>query len=538
MDMKPKYTSLRSVRRGLAASATALCLLALTACNSDDSTIADELVSDIVIGDLVQGSTINVISYQGNLIQANPQVTTTYAESELTYEWYLVDNAAQPLQVWKEGDPITFDREHIASGRSLSYEVNLSPGSYTLIFEVSADNGYTAAKTATINAVTDYSQGFYILKETADGKTELDLLNTTGYTDLDEGRTAENVFIENVLTKMHGSPFPAQPQCLSTAINHCYIDTVTNTPQSANLVTVSTTDGQIYAMRNSDLRIVLTRDNLLFTDMQPDETPYRIVSGMWGCYLITNKGIRFQYDTAMGGQQGSGRYALESSMGASRWVVYDDASSGLFFWDEESHSIGVSDYNGTTTVAQDDHYKLSGLSRMNCVAAGFCGATQQVVFVLSSLDGSQRQIVQIASGFSGSLEVQAMRALRGNKVNTAHLFTVSCASAAFLYGVVENAIYGLDLTNYTEQEIKPKGMADDEEIIYISNQYGGMGNPYDYLVVGTRRGTDGYTLRFYKLLGGLPDGEPVYTLQGTGTPKAIHFTGQGQSGFFNIPLQD
>ncbi len=175
---------------------------------------------------------------------------------------------------------------------------------------------------------------------------------------------------------------------------------------------------------------------------------------------------------------------------------------------------------------------------MNCVCAGYCGATQQVVFVLSSLDGSQRQIVQLSSSLGGGVEVQAMRALRGSNVNAARLFTVSCTSAALLYGVVDNTIYGLDLTSYSELEILPKGIDTEEEIIYISNQYGGMMNPYDYFVVGTRRGADGYTLRFYQLLGGMPDGEPVYTLQGTGTPKAIHYSGQGQSGFFNIPLQD
>lgn len=528
---------IRLIRRVLAASVTLL-VFALTACYSDNSTIAEQLVSDITIGELIQGGSINILSYQGKHIELAPQVTTAYPENELSYEWYLIDNGAQPLQVWKEGDPVTFDREHIASGRTLDFEVNLSPGTYTLVFEVRASNGYTVSKTATINAITDYSQGFYILKETPDGQTELDLLNTTGNSDLQEGRTAENVFLQNVLSTMHGRPFPASPSCLSTCMNHCYIDTVSNTPQSANLVTVATTDGQIYAMRNSDLRIVLTRQNLLFDNMQPDEIPYRIVSGMWGNYFISSKGIRFQYDTAIGGKEGSGRYALESSMGASRWVTYDEMSSGLFFWDDESHSIGISDYNGVTTVAEDTHYKLSGLSRMNCVCAGYCGATQQVVFVLSSLDGSQRQIVQLSSSLGGGVEVQAMRALRGSNVNAARLFTVSCTSAALLYGVVDNTIYGLDLTSYSELEILPKGIDPEEEIIYISNQYGGMMNPYDYFVVGTRRGADGYTLRFYQLLGGMPDGEPVYTLQGTGTPKAIHYSGQGQSGFFNIPLQD
>ena len=292
-------------------------------------------------------------------------------------------------------------------------------------------------------------------------------------------------------------------------------------------------------MRTSDLQTVLDRSNVLFTEMSDDEIPYRIVSGMWGNYLISSRGIRFQYNTSMSTLAGSGRYGLESEMKASQYVCYDDVSSNIFFWDSDSHSIGICDYNGATTVAQDDRYKLSGLVRMNCVAAGYNSSTGYIVFVLSSVDGSQRQLVLLSASFTGGIEVKEMRALRVNKVNTASLYTVSCSSAALLYGVVDDQIYGLDLTTFTEQEINPRGIGDDEQIVYFSNQYGGMMGNHDYLVVGTKKtGSDAYTLRFYNQLGGLPDGDPVYTLQGTGTPHAIHYTEQQAYYFGNVPLQD
>ena len=145
----------------------------------------------------------------------------------------------------------------------------------------------------------------------------------------------------------------------------------------------------------------------------------------------------------------------------------------------------------------------------------------------------------ISPSFSGGIEVKEMRALRVNKVNTARLFTLSCASAALLYGVVGNTIYGLDLTTFTEQEITPKGIGEEEQIVYFYNQSGGIFGSYDYLVVGTQtQGTDAYTLRFYNQLGGLPDGEPVYTLHGTGTPRSIHYTEQQAYAFSTIPLKD
>lgn len=502
--------------------------MVLASCTKDDSSVAGQLIPGITIEPLTEDNAFNVVSFQGNRLEVRPVVYTEYPDGDLSFDWYLIDNAAEPLTTYNDGEPVTFDRTHIATGRQLTYEVNLTPGQYTLILEVKAPNGYTVSQKATLNAVTNFSQGFYILKETADGRTELDLLNTSG-----------NVFLQNVMTSVYGAPIDGRPLCLSTARSHCYIDTVTNTTASANLVTVTTQDGQLYGMRTSDLRRVFSRQSLLFTDMDDDEVPYRIVSGMWGNYLVSSRGVRFQYDTSMQGLADSGKYGLESEMGASPYVAYDDASSSIFFWDDESHSVGISDYNGSTTVAQDDRYKLSGLSRMTCVAAGYNAPTGYVVFVLSSLDGSQRQLVLISPSFSGGIEVKEMRALRVNKVNTARLFTVSCTSAALLYGIVGNTVYGLDLTTFAEQEITPKGIGQDEQIVYFSNQSGGSFGTHDYLVVGTKKQDDeGYTLRFYNQLGGLPDGEPVYTLHGTGTPRAIHYTEQQAYAFSTTPLQD
>lgn len=500
--------------------------MVFASCAGDDSTVADVLIPGITIGALTaDGEQLTVVSYEHNRLTLSPTVTSGYADSELSYDWYLIDVAAENVYHPATDTDYHFDRLHIASGRRLDYEVNLTPGQYTLVFEVKAANGYTASQTATLNAVTNFTQGFYILKETADGQTELDLYNP-----------ANGAFLENVVTTVHGQPFSGKPQNLSVATGHSYIDTETNEMASATLVTVTTQDGQIYAMRSSDLNVVHDRQTLLFVPMEADELPYRIVSGSWGNYFVSSRGVRFQYTSSMS-LSTSGKYGLESVMKASPYVCYDEGSSNLFFWDADSHSIGQCDYNGATTVAQDERYKLSGLVRMTCAAAGYNAMTGNIVFVLSSLDGSQRQLVLLSSSFTGGVEVQAMRALTVSKINRASLFSVCYSSAALLYGVVDNRIYGLDLTSFTEQAITPRGLDEGEQIVYISNQSGGYMAEHDYLVVGTQQGTR-YTLRFYNLLGGLPDGEPVITLSGTGSPRAIHYTTQQTFAFSVIPYQD
>ena len=303
--------------------------IALVSCASDDSNVADVLIPDITIEALTaDGEQLTVVSYEHNRLTLSPAVTTGYAESELSYDWYLIDLAAENVYQPATDTDYHFDRQHIASGRQLDYEVNLPPGQYTLVFEVKAANGYTASQTATLNAVTNFTQGFYILKETADGQTDLDLYNP-----------ANGTFMENVVTAVHGQPFSGKPQNLSVATGHSYIDTETNEMTSATLVTVTTQDGHIYAMRSSDLNVVHDRQTLLFVPMEADEQPYRIVSGSWGNYFVSSKGIRFQYTSSMS-LSTSGKYGLESVMKASPYVCYDEGSSNIFFWDAESHSIG------------------------------------------------------------------------------------------------------------------------------------------------------------------------------------------------------
>lgn len=495
---------------------------ALISCAFDDSAIADELIPGITIGELSENG-FTVVSFEGNRLEVTANVTTTYPENELTYNWYLIDVAQEGVYHGTDTD-YHFDRQQIGTGRTLSYEVNLSPGEYTLVLEVTAANGYTVTKTATLNAVTNFTQGFYILKETDEGKTELDLLNNS-----------DGEFMQNLLTNVHGSPLPAAPQNLSTAYAHCYIDTERNEPASANLVTVTTQDGRIWAMRTSDLKPVLDNDNLLFTEMGAEEQPYRIVSGYFGNYLISDQGIRYQWNATMT-SKGSGKYGITSEIAATPHICYDNSSGNLFFWDDQSHSIATCDYNGTASFVEDEHYKVTGLARMTCSAVGYNAATGYIVFVLSTLDGSQKQLVLLTSGFGAGASVESMRALRVNKLNSASTFSVAYYSAALLYGVVDNKIYGLDLNSYTEQEITAHGIGDDEQIVYISNQCEASGL-FDYFVIGTKKGSN-YTLRFYQLLGGQPDGDPVYTLHGTGTPRAIHYIDNATQHFGVAPLQD
>ena len=505
---------------GMALS-TACCL---TACYHDDSTTASELIPDITIGDFSEEG-YTVTSYAAQTLSLLADVTTAYPESELTYNWYLIDQTDE--QRYRSDDEEPYQRLYIGTGKALSYEVNLTPGDYTLVLEVSAGNGYLVSKTTTVHVVTNFSQGFYILKETTDGNTEMDIFNP------------ENGFFQSdVLTATHGAPMAGKPQNLSTVTSHSYIDTQANAESVSNVVTVTTQTGDISVMRTSDLKEVLNRQNLLYEGFASDEVPYRIVKCYWINVLVTNKGLRHQYEGSLS-LSSSGKYGITNGVAASPYLTYDTNSSGMFFWDATTCSICYCDYNGTASIASDEKFKINNLNRWECMHAGFCSANGNIIFILRFTANNMKQLVRLTGAFGSGYQVESMASLNGRKIAAATSFTTCYQSAAYIYGLLANGtIYAFDLETNTEQQIVPKDIPSDETITYISNKYigGTTTSNDDYFVVGTQKGDD-YTLRFYAMLGGIPDGAPIHTIRGTGSVKAMHYTDNNRR-WAQLPLQD
>ena len=77
-----------------------------------------------------------------------------------------------------------------------------------------------------------------------------------------------------------------------------------------------------------------------------------------------------------------------------------------------------------------------------------------------------------------------------------------------------------------EQQLNLEGIPAGETLNYVSNQFWNSGfvsgNDFDYLVVGTQAG-DTYHVYMYEMIGGVPSGEPVKTITGTGSVKSVRF---------------
>ena len=171
-------------------------LICLNGCFQDDTTLATDASR---VGEInVQGlKDTSMIAYAQPL-ELTAEVAG-FADDELTYAWYIYGG-----QYSKNSEGY---RSHsIGEGKKLSYPVELKIGSYTVVCEVTHKaSGYFTTATFNLNVTSDFSQGFYVLKETADGNTELDFYNHLK-------KTTNN----DLLAKVLEAPLAGEPRNLST----------------------------------------------------------------------------------------------------------------------------------------------------------------------------------------------------------------------------------------------------------------------------------------------------------------------------------
>lgn len=468
-------------------------------CTEDESTGIQNEIYDIVITEFDKDG-YTVVSYEGNILNLVPDIQTGYPESELTYRWYLIDTKREDMII-NATDEKLYERECIGEERTLAYEVNLTPGDYTVVCEVQASNGYLVSQTTKLKVTTNFSEGFYILKETAGGHTDMDVF-----------KKDENKLIENVVAAVMGEPLSGKPLALSMSFGHGYVDAATNERLYTDLASVATETGRFVAFRITDLYPLFTRDNLLFGEMEDDEMPYRIVSGMWENYYVANKGVRGNYQATI--VPGSGLYGAPSVGGASKFITCDPESLGMIYWSDDTHTLYVSDFNGSCYELGDP--EVTGLTDDECVACGTNDYMSACHFILRNIKTGNRTlyIIQAAA-------VASVIPLGGTHLEQAGLFSTNGPSASLIYCVDGNRIYGYDFQTGNEMHIRPEALPESAYISYVSDQtFAGV----EYFVIGTQDG-DKYTLYFYNVLGG----QPVYVVTGSGIVKSMHYTRAGYS---------
>lgn len=485
--------------------------LGMAACFDDDTRLGTDFIPDIELGEMRDTA---MVSYAGNILSLAPEIDAPYAESELSYAWYIYDASNATTTDGSELDG--FRTEKIGDQRTLDYEVNLPSGTYGIVFEVTASQyNYSRRTSMTLTTSTAFSRGFYILKETADGRSDLDL-------------AVDGKLSEDVLANMLGAPLEGAPVNLSVAYGHGYIDEETQEMAYTKTLNVFTEE-DFRAFRTEDLVQVHDRSTIFYEEPADDEVLYSIQQGTMAMYLFTNKG--YYGGTACGDMMGmfehvsSGKYGFPINAGASKFAQQlGGGFSGVAFWNEADRALNWADYNASSCMPIE--YELpSGMdaSTAECLASGlnYVGSAETVWFLIEA--SGRRCLIT----FNGTSDVSEVRAIDpSSRFASAGIVAGNARSASIIYFVSDNALWGYNLSGGSEFSIPLPGV--EGTISYVSNPFlnvgffGTMTENFDALAVATTTAS-GYNLYIFDdMVGGAPQ-SAVEPYRGTGAVHSVRY---------------
>lgn len=486
--------------------------LSLASCFSDDSSLGNTTVGDISISGIEES--YDKIAYMGEYIDVEPKVE---ADEDVTYTWLLLSGKTGT----DDADGNEIQPEVIGREKDLRYEVNLAPGTYQLRLVAKGKSGYAVYKTSTLTVRTTFSQGFYVLKENAEGNTDLDLITLDGKTGFD------------LITSIDGKALQGKPQSLGTQYNAFYVNPDDDQMAKANFLYVTTESGDFRIARSTDLKSVFDRSNIKYEKMEDSERPYSFFATLFYNVMLTNRGL-YKTDSDAMGSANTGRYGMVvSSCGGSRYNYCDlSAFTGGVLWDSVNHNLLTYNYNlALSPLLKGD---LSGeeitqnLQNYECLGCGFnklsSGSTG--VIVMRDDVSSKRYLYLTQGSFSGTVLSDRKQIREDSHAGKATYYGINGISASYLYCVDAGHVYAMNFKDddMGEVELKPEGIAADETINFVANQFWNPGSKatFNYLIFGTQKG-DTYKLYFYDTNGGAPVGKPLMTMEGKGNIKCVRF---------------
>lgn len=493
--------------------------LTFTSCLDDKSEFVGSDVAAIVVSGIEEK--YEAVSFVGQTLSINPVVETEY--SNLRYEWLLLSKKTGELD--SKGDtiqPILLSEE-----KNLSYEVNLSPAQYQLRFRCIADNGYILTTPVSLSVVTEFSKGFYIMKENAEGNTDLDLITSSG------------VLTENIITNVHGKALTGAPLKLGINYDGFYINEETDAMEGVHQVTVTTEGGDFGLYRSTDMKLIFDRSNIKYEEMTKDENVIAVFTNDSYELMLTNKGV---YGIGNCNDYckwypeyfppNSGRFPLPQETGVSRYFSFDfdNASGNGIFWDPEEHSIKTISSGGSIDVVTDKSLNeidaVTNLVGTDCVYMGVSNKSGYSFAILEK--GGNRQLVRFKGAYIRAIwsyicaYTDMLDIPSGSHLSKASLITNCGLQAPYVYCIDGGKLYATNVQSESlpEIELPLTGIGAGETITYLSNQY--IYYTFDNLIVGTESGSN-YKLYFYEMSNGIPTGDPIMTVSGKGKPRGVRY---------------
>lgn len=503
-------------------------LTLLTGCYDDKSSDRYDPIGSIEISGIESSYTkLSLI----NVLEIKPVVTSTdpadnVAGFEYLWTCYTSSNARrepvqelEPLAQWDTKD--------------LIWPVEVSADTYTIILRVTNPaTGYSVYRTTTLNVNTTFSVGFYFLKETVDGNTELDFHAPDG-----------TMAVSNLLTHQLGASITGAPTSLGflaypgmTSNAYPYMDVETgelfSSPGTPAFAVMGGKDVKI--MRQSDMTLIYDYNQLFFSGVAPDEKPVNaIFMGMMAnTAVFTDKGFYH-------GARPSSRLSFPiapAGTSISKVMKLGPMTPAYAAFDEGNGQFLYYAWGGTQTpLSSTNGYPPTGI---NCRAL-FMGTDNNSDYnsargwaiLEDKTTPSDRYIYRMIQ--TATNPITDVRKIPSDfKFNTAQVYgSNKGTSTQILYGGVGDKFYIYNTGSDTETLVSPTGMSTGETITMIAHKPG-IQNPVDgsappangYIIIATHKGGN-YKVYVYNVVGGIPDGIPVKTYTGAGKVTDMQYAG-------------
>ncbi|WP_025146534.1 PKD-like family lipoprotein [Pedobacter jeongneungensis] len=186
----------------------------------------------------------------GDVLSINPTVAYGGQEANFTYKWFKTVQASSSLTVYKQ----------ISDKKALSYTLD-SLGTLNLKFEVSNTvTGVSSFSKISFNVVSRAERGWYLLKATADGNTEMDAFYTNA---------VGNQSVTNIITAKNGAPMAGLPVDIGFTAFYTWYNPITKFFVSNNTCLIPVSSKEVLAYRVRDERILSSTDGLFYEPPVP-----------------------------------------------------------------------------------------------------------------------------------------------------------------------------------------------------------------------------------------------------------------------------
>jgi hypothetical protein len=454
-------------------------------------------------------ATLNKVSAVDK-ITIDPLVISTDQDAEFECFWGIYEKNVQ-------GSVPVLDT--IARTKSIDYLVVQDAKSWALVFGAKNINtGLTKLVTATLNVTTDFTRGWYVLKD--DGN----------FSDIDQFLTPDSIqptrIVENVFSAVNGRKLEGKAKQL--AFFSAYKTFVANPSTASNTRTLfALSEKDVSAIYIDNFKQIRQFNEIFFeVPLVKDLNVISVGRSTSSNYLINNGKLHFIYNMSINAgifgaevlnSTANVEYQLSPYMvgTVTQLLFYDKLSSSFFSHATAgSYLLNAKANTNSEMPAQNINKDLLYMSERypNPAVAVFRDRTDSRLMLLSQISGSY-----------SSLNINNDTIASGDKMQDAGIIT-SNKDEAMLYFAVGNEIWSRNIANQHEQiqYAFPAG----EEITFIRHlKYTTASDPdfnFNYIVVATTS-AGRYKIHCFTKSSGNLSSQPEFTMEGVGRVGAVTY---------------